>query len=373
MFSQRLNEVQVRLTIVPQGPLLIKDGRHHPDGDRRRRSFHPDVTRNPARPRRREGHGYGDYDSDTLCFDMACVWTRTAGVARYYLPGSSLRGLLRVTAERIVARWNPAWARAADPFCCASESWVNDKREHEHSPAGSAIYAKAGPIERCFGHTALRGRLTIQDAYLSHEHDAAPIVRDGVGIDRRTGAAVENIKFQFEAITGGRFTTTLSLVNYEHWQLGLLAHMLTDLDAGAIRVGYATRRGLGRVRVIVDELQFRWFGPAVTGELAQPGVPGLATLATRAGMPEIERYALRDAPSQALQFAASNSEPERSPLGVTLRIQPPQSDDSADQFTGTDWNAPLWSAMADNLPAVLSEWPFPDDLRAPKRETEEAL
>src|SRR5262249_1565168 len=132
MFARRLNEVRVSLQLTPITPLLIKEGRHleadpedpeqQPNPDAR--IFHPGVRRTPPFPRSRRGRGYGDYDTAEDCFDMAFVWTQTSVGPRFYLPGSSLRGILRSTAERLVGRWRPDWARVGDPFANAAQTWV---------------------------------------------------------------------------------------------------------------------------------------------------------------------------------------------------------------------------------------------------------
>src|SRR5262245_23365875 len=128
MFARRLNELRVKLLIAPVAPLLVKEGRHQEGGDKHLRSFHTGVKRNPPQPRRRESRGYGTYDSDEDCFDMACVWTQTSAGPRFYLPGSSLRGLLRSTAERLIGRWQPEWVRASEPFANVAQQWVEQER-----------------------------------------------------------------------------------------------------------------------------------------------------------------------------------------------------------------------------------------------------
>lgn len=371
MFVQRLNEFHATLLIAPLGPLLIKEGRHQPNGDRTARSFHPGAARNPPQPRRRDGRGYSDYNSDDHCFDMAFVWTRTASGPRYYLPGSSLRGVLRVAAERVVARWSPDWARAGDPFRCASGMWVDQQRQKEQAskPTSADIYAKAGPIERCFGHTSLRGRLTIADAYLERERDAAPVVRDGVGISRSTGAAAENIKFQFEALTGGVFKTTLSLINYEHWQLGLLAHMLAALDDGAVRIGYGTHRGLGRIRVAVDDLRWRWYSAPIG--IDDGVVPSLTSLAALAGVQAPDRYRWRDAADQPLRLPTHLVQSVSVPLGREWVMRPARKEPHGAGLAPTDWDVAPWDVLAATLPSMLSDWPLPEELRELLLHTEE--
>lgn len=360
MFATRLNELRVKIEIAPapESAILIKEGRHREGGKKTVRSFHPSARRDPPRPRRREGRGYADYDSDDESFDMACVWTHTANGPRFYLPGSSLRGALRSAAERLVGRWQPGWTLASDPFRNAAQTWVLDEREQERNLSGADIYRIAGPIERCFGHTALRGRWTIGDAILHDNHQARVIVRDGVGINRQTGAARESIKFQFEAIAGGIFETTIVLVNYELWQIGLLAHLLAALDAGAIRLGYGERRGLGRARLAVTYMEWRWYGLAPSPAHGDVQVPPLADLARRAGI--TGDYGWRDA-DQVLLLPLE--EAPDALIGSVWRASSPRLAPD-DGFAQTDWDAPLWARPAALLAETLEGWAPPAERRA---------
>lgn len=366
MFARRLNELRVRLNIVPAGPLLIKEGRHLSDPqigqalvrefydfEKRQlpRVFNRDAQRYPRQPRRRDGNGIGSYDSADECFDMAFVWSQTATGAGFYLPGSSLRGVLRSAAERTVARWSPDWSVAGDPFRAPVQRWVDDQRKTGLSPDSAAVYRLAGPIERCFGYTALRGRWTLADAWMRPSAEAEVVVRDSVGIDRRRGAAMSGIKFQFEAIVGGIFETTLTLINFELWQLGLLAHVLAGLDGGLVRMGYGTRRGLGRVRVGVERLEWRWYMPQTSRQNGLVRLPPLAELAAQAGI-DPDRYGVRDRTID-LQLPL---EPVESVIGQAWQLKPDRS--NADD----PWEASPWPQLGPLLAAGIAGWDVPPEL-----------
>ncbi len=349
MFAQRFNELRVQLEIRPRSPLLIKDGRHHEAGQRDRLVFHPDARRDPDKPRRREGRGYGSYNNPDEAFDMACVWTQTADGPRFYLPGSSLKGLLRHGAELLLSRWRPDLARQADPFENVASAWVDAQRKADHSPSGSEIYAQAGPIERCFGHSALRGRWTIADAWLADERQARVVVRDGVGIDRHSGAAAHNVKFQYEAISAGCFTTTLTLVNYELWQLGLLAHLLAAIDTEDLRLGYGVRRGLGRVQLTVRELRWQWYG-RYTPETDHFRIPSLSQITRTSDL--ATRYRLQeDAALAMIDLSVTRVETVTATLGKAWALR------TAEGENQTNWDAPPWPQFAATLPGVCIGWP----------------
>ncbi|MBK9709823.1 MAG: hypothetical protein IPO81_00590 [Kouleothrix sp.] len=287
---------------------------------------------------------------------MACVWTQTAAGPRFYLPGSSLRGVLRSAAERLVACWQPNWGYVSDPFNNASEGWVQRQREREPSPSSADIYRMAGPIERCFGHTALRGRWTFGDAWMRNERDAHIVVRDGVGISRRTGAAMNDIKFQFEAITGGVFETTLTIVNYELWQLGLLAHALALLDGGQARLGYGTYRGMGRIRLAVTMMDWRWYGYLPSENAEGVRLPPLEQLATLAGLDD--SYGWRDK-GQAIVLPLV---PNATTFGSAWRLEPARGM-ALDGFASTDWDGLPWPQLAELLAPTLNRWSLPDELQ----------
>ncbi|NJN66279.1 MAG: hypothetical protein HC884_05990 [Chloroflexaceae bacterium] len=348
MFCPTLNELRVELEIRPESPLLVKEGRHNPKEGQKGLCFHKGVPRTPQKPRKKKGPGYGNYANAEDCFDMACVYTRDAqGTDHFYLPGSSLRGVLRTTAEHLIGRWRPDLTREGDPFDNAAETWTRQQREAGVNLCSKAVYHRAGPLDRCFGHAALRGRWVVTDAWMQNDREAHVVVRDGVGINRVTGAAQNDVKFQFESITGGVFTTTMTLVNYELWQVGLLAHVLAALDGGEVRIGSGTQRGLGRVRVRVAKMVWRWY------QRGQPGqrddglvpIPTLAALAREQGLPD--GYGWQDG--------------GLSPLALPLETQHPGGlvPDRVLAFPGgpTRWEDAPWPQMGPLLPQVLGAWP----------------
>lgn len=168
-----------------------------------------------------------------------------------------MKGALRSHTERRLWGWG---VRVCDLFNkpnCGSQAQEHMEKNAQEYPHGPAIYAAACPACRCFGHIHLAGRWRFTDAPFMLGRDAAQ-VRDGVGINRRTGGSQANVLYRYEVLTRGAFATTLTLVNYELWQLGLLAYLLDDLATGHARLGGGTRRGLGRVTCQVTGMQWRF-------------------------------------------------------------------------------------------------------------------
>jgi CRISPR/Cas system CSM-associated protein Csm3 (group 7 of RAMP superfamily) len=111
------------------------------------------------------------------------------------------------------------------------------------------------PVCELFGSTIKAGKLKISDAALLN--DSEPVRRDGVGIDRDTGRAVDRIKYDFEALGRGcHFQCRIQLENAEDDDLALLFILLKEWEIG-IDAGGRKARGLGRLKL--KSYQVEWF------------------------------------------------------------------------------------------------------------------
>ncbi|HLG17157.1 MAG TPA: CRISPR-associated RAMP protein Csx7 [Blastocatellia bacterium] len=233
MHKRLLNQCLIDLEIRTEGPLLIKSGSPGFEGP-----------------------------------DMAPVFTfRDRSKAEPYIPGSSLKGVIRSHAERIARTlcWDPDDFRvgACNPFLTDKKArdWTKpdgycgakfqQRKDKKEDLASSTVYRDSCPACKVFGNTFLIGRLSVPDAYLLPEVHPRTERRDGVGIDRFTGGAAHRAKFDLEAVTNAKFRVRLQLVNFELWQLGLLAFVLRDLKEGLIGIGSGKSRGLGQVSAII--------------------------------------------------------------------------------------------------------------------------
>jgi len=191
---------------------------------------------------------------------------------RPFLPGSSLRGAMRSTVERLVrSLWGPA-------ACCTlftepsagNDCWHGneDKRKklEQAGAEGDSLRrdlaegrGKLCPVCQLFGSTIMAARLKVTDARL--KHDQEPVRRDGVGIDRDTETAAEQIKYDFEVLDRGcEFDFSLHLENADDNDLALLYILLKELEQG-MDVGGKKSRGLGRVILTdysVEYFDERW-------------------------------------------------------------------------------------------------------------------
>ncbi|RMF27538.1 MAG: hypothetical protein D6759_17515 [Chloroflexi bacterium] len=225
MHGKFYNEAIFRLSLRPRSPLLIKAG------------------------------GEGASALDPTVPDMNFVRTKRAGrEPEVYIPGSSLRGVIRSYAERLLRSvredlaCNPTQTRGdrSKRACFAGEDGTKLR--------GPEAYNESCYACRIFGNTALAGRVRVGDLYVQGEPRLER--RYGVAIDRVTGAVAQG-PFELEVLTEATFEGTVTLRNFTLGQLGLLAAALLDLSDGLVPMGFGKSRGLGRVRLIFDTLTVR--------------------------------------------------------------------------------------------------------------------
>jgi CRISPR-associated RAMP protein (TIGR02581 family) len=224
MYRQWFNQALIELIIQPQGPILVKSS---------------ESQASPVR------------------LDMAFVRTQRGGVETVYLPGSSLKGVLRAHCEQVVRglggdrEGNGIWS--CDPL---DDRHACSERAGDKSLSAERAYNDACFICRMFGHTNLAGRVRTADAY--PEGKVHLETRDGVAINRFYGSAEGGALFTYEVAVGGSFRTRLLVHNFTLAQLGLLTLALHDLKRGRVSVGYGKGRGLGLVTAQIVEFTVRY-------------------------------------------------------------------------------------------------------------------
>lgn len=227
--------------------------------------------------------------------DMVPVMTLRNGESIHYLPGSSLKGVLRSHFERIARTLQPGSVCLPyyDPKRNDISIPVDDEKESygcgyrsrgEETDPASARYADSCAACRLFGSLKFAGRFSIGDAYPLPGCAPTPESRNGVGIDRFTGGTVKRVLFDLQAVVGGKFEARIRLTNFELWQLAGLNLLLADLKDEMIAVGSGRSRGMGRVRAEVACFRLAYLRPAHS-------LAGIGQLATAK---EREAYGLHD-------------------------------------------------------------------------------
>lgn len=297
-------EGTLRLTLTPAGPLLIKAS---------------------------EGSG-----ADPTLPSMEFVRTHQHAGRQIYLPGPSLKGVLRAQAERICRSLdrpnrdpeadNPPLAdnplgnqkhyRGLDDTDYSDGRYLETIRDQFRDKAErtAVIYRRSSFTSRLFGNTSLAGRVRFADAYPQGEVRLEE--RNGVAIDRVFGSVAHG-PFNYETAVAGQFTTRIDFKNVTLAQLALLGLALRDLAEGRVGIGFGKTRGLGRVEVTLDRLDL--FYP--TCELAGGA---LRLLGGGAGVPDTHLAglgALCQDPAYA-DYHLPTPKHDQAPLPQGLAYQP---------------------------------------------------
>jgi CRISPR-associated RAMP protein (TIGR02581 family) len=191
-----------------------------------------------------------------------------------YIPGSSLRGAIRSEVERILAGVGKeaAGIRSCTLFeknnSCDEKirKCLDEIKKNEESPINDELIKQRAEEDLCdvcrlFGSTVYASRLIIEDALPEttgiETAKSRLRIRDGVGIDRDTGAAVDGAKFDYEVIDPGKdcplfcFRMVVENVNVTGQDRKLINLILNLLKQG-LYVGGKRTGGLGQVKLRND-------------------------------------------------------------------------------------------------------------------------
>lgn len=188
---------------------------------------------------------------------------------RPFIPGSSFKGSLRSTTEKIV----PALPASAELSTCALIELSKEEKEaakkegrfvcsslrqreiaaaHRANPRDATVYTEArkGLCSTCklFGSPFTASHLSIEDLYLADLawEDGLIQRRDGVAIDRDSEKARDRLKYDFEVVPATTaFQFHMTLENASAQDLQLISIGLSEFVNGHGTIGGMRSRGLG--------------------------------------------------------------------------------------------------------------------------------
>lgn len=180
------------------------------------------------------------------------------------IPGSSIKGVIRSQFESIIRAvgGNACDIHNNNDEKCVSKSAAKSIRSRGLSDKETAqlLYDNSCTVCKLFGGHEFAGKLHFKDCYYIGEKPCIYENRDGVGIDRITGAASRSAKYDFEVVPKGtRFDFILIAENLDDEQkkyLELIVGMLQGksiTESDYISVGGKTTRGLGRIKLHISE------------------------------------------------------------------------------------------------------------------------
>ena len=196
----------------------------------------------------------GEESIDPTLPDMQCIRTYKNEEKTVFIPGSSIKGVVRSRCEKIFN------IIAQRQVCCNIVDKVArcpEKNKDMKYEEAKDTYKRICAGCRMFGSLALGGRIKFKDAYPIGKCKTG--IRNGVGINRITGAAQSGALYEFEVIEDGKFEVVIVGENYELYQLKSLLWVLEDINEGYVTFGSAGTRGNGKMLVDNVRIEFRDF------------------------------------------------------------------------------------------------------------------
>ena len=187
----------------------------------------------------------------------------------FYIPGSTFRGYLSTKLERFLdsgngfkIKNNGEELNEADVKLIFGytnldklETKINDKDNEEDRKLKENNRKIQDRIIRKLNAKnldevkSLAGRIHVSDMPVLK--DVKYVTRDGIKIDRNTGATEKRAKFDYDVVPSGtEFDLNIELENIENYQLDLIGLALNDIlkDNGDL-FGGKTSRGIGKCRL----------------------------------------------------------------------------------------------------------------------------
>lgn len=183
------------------------------------------------------------------------------GEKLYYIPGSSFRGYLSTKLERFLEEDNGIVLKDKNTNDKLNSADVKlifgyTNLDGEKDEVKNRVAKKLGykDLKQIDSFKSMAGRIHIADMKILSEVDS--IKRDGIKIDRNTGATEKGAKFDYDVLPSGtKFKFVMELENLEKYQINLVALALQDILEGDL-FGGKLSRGIGKCRLDIKEIEY---------------------------------------------------------------------------------------------------------------------
>ena len=183
------------------------------------------------------------------------------GEKLYYIPGSSFRGYLSTKLERFLEEDNGIVLKdkntnerlnSADVKLIFGYTNLDGEKDEVKNRVAKKLGYK--DLKQIDSFKSMAGRIHIADMKILSEVDS--IKRDGIKIDRNTGATEKGAKFDYDVLPSGtKFKFVMELENLEKYQINLVALALQDILDGDL-FGGKLSRGIGKCRLDIKEIEY---------------------------------------------------------------------------------------------------------------------
>lgn len=225
MFSKLYNEAIIRLDMETVSPLFIKAAE--------------------------------DSSLDPTAADNTYLAFYKDGELVPVIPGTSIKGVLRSSAEELIKSQGLEPCNILDNKQNCAGILRREQQRLEKKYSAKEKYDKSCPICKLFGSNVMKSRIYFYDAFPEGEYRIGK--RTSVAIDRITGASKGGALFDFEYVEYARFKSEIKLKNFFAWQLKLIYKLFERINNGLITFGGLTSKGFGKIKIDNIDLELRYY------------------------------------------------------------------------------------------------------------------
>ncbi|MEX2702801.1 MAG: CRISPR-associated RAMP protein [Thermofilum sp. ex4484_82] len=202
--------------------------------------------------------GSGSSKIPTSPVDLQVITILKNGMRVPYIPGSSLKGVLRTVCENIVASLKlfPKEYKCFMGEGCKKryDNVLKQYLRENMLEEAKKLLQKYCLVCKVFGTTSYKAHLYVSDAYPIG--DVSRGVKVGIAIDRRSGTARRGALYTIEYIEPGFvFQSGLIFKNLPNYLIGLVISALDMINSGFVAIGGFKTRGFGKVEVTFKNIR----------------------------------------------------------------------------------------------------------------------
>ena len=182
----------------------------------------------------------------------------------FYIPGSSFRGYLSTKLERLLNKDNSfklidrkTGEELNEADVKLIFGYTNLQKEDNNIKERilkKLAYDKNNEDDKEENYYSMAGRIHISDMLIIS--DVKSIKRDGIKIDKETGATKNGWKFDYNVIPlCSKFKFEMELDNVEEYQLDLIKLALKDIRKGDL-FGGKLSRGIGKCKLNIEKIEY---------------------------------------------------------------------------------------------------------------------
>lgn len=176
-----------------------------------------------------------------------------------FIPGASFKGALRSRLESFLRGIHPELAEDPNQLVSSDRSArireLKDTLEGNDQALTEALWNQTDFASQLFGSPWIASKFQVRDlTVISDSWFGQYQERDGVSIDRDTETAAEGRLYDFQVVPAGtEFEFRAVVENAKEHELGLLMVGLHQFETEQIPLGGGRSRGLGVVRLSIEQ------------------------------------------------------------------------------------------------------------------------